>query len=349
MKQKPLFLSALLSTLASAATAELVNVTLELTPTTSTENTLDLTLSIPGIGSGSDSSAVSGSIQARIDIDPLTGTISSLELRSGNITGTPIRFATGGIIGGFDLSSTTIGATVNTPAPPAPVSANQSAAELHEFTFNSGTFSGIVNAPLLDIVTDVSEDLAATPVTGAGNPGDFVTLNSTANSEDSTPTLAVYDLDLSYPIAITQGVDIGLTATFIANGTIRATGQAAIEIPPSPYLIWATANGNSEAPFTGNDFSDQLPNGLLWALGYNAGDSVESLTPVGDGTGTFNLALPAGGSVTDVTVQLALDLSEPNPWSDISTIPAGATELQGPFGGGPDSAFLRLSVAEPSE
>ncbi|MGJ8726437.1 MAG: hypothetical protein ACSHYB_17955 [Roseibacillus sp.] len=332
----------------SFASAELVDITLTLTPVTASENKLALTLQVPILGNDSDTSDVSGTIAARIDIDPGSGTISTLELLSGDIDGTAVSFSQSSIFGNYNISTSAIGGTVDTPAPPAPVSSSQSAAELHEFTINAGTLTGSVT-PLFSATTNIAEDFSLSPVTGPGTAGDFVNLSSTANAGASSPTLAVYDLDFDYPIDITQEVDVGVTVTFLASGTMRATGQVSIPvIPPNPFLTWATSNGDASASFEGNDFSPLLPNGLLWALGYNAGETPRHLEPIASNSSSFNVTPPVGGTITDIAVQLSFDLSDPNAWNTISTIPAGTTTAQGPFGGGTGTAFLRLSAEEPS-
>ena len=336
----------ILLALASFTSAELVDVTLTLTPASASENTLDLTLNVSGFGSA-DSSQASGTIEARIDIAPDTGEISSLELISGDVSATGVNFraTTGfGFITVYDITTTTLGATVVTPSPPASVVGGQSAAELHDLTIDEGTLDGTSLAGPIP-----PQDFATTNVTGSGTPGSFVTITSAA-STDSTSTTLVYDIDLTLPVAIEQLIEEeGISGTITANGTVRALGQVSLPVAPvDPYLVWATANGNAAALFEENSFSPLLPNGLFWALGYDAGDSPNHLEANGTGSSSFILTPAAGGTAADIAVQLSLDLSDPDAWTTITTIPAGTSTLQGPFGGGSGPAFLRLSTNAPS-
>lgn len=344
-------------------TAEVIDITLNLTPPNALTNTLDLTLEVPVLGNSSDTTEVSGSILARIDIDPETGLISSLELLSGDLSGTPVNFSNSVLLlGSYDLSTSVLGGTVDTLAPPAPVIAQQTAAELHQLIINSGTLTG--SATALGTTTPVGLDFSTTPVLGTGPVGDFAVIASIPNPLASTDTSAVFDLIFSYPIELTQEVDIGISVSVFANGNVNALGQVSLPIePPNPYLIWAATNGIPEAPFTENDFSTLLPSGLFWALGYNAGDNPAILCPDNNPPGTFTLNLPQNGTVAEVAVQRNLDLSNPNSWITIATIPVGATETQGPFGNGgneptllesepalleSEPAFLRLQVPDPA-
>lgn len=334
----------------SCASAELVDVTLTLTPVVTiepTENVLAIGVQTPA-GNASDTSEVSGTISTRLDIDPTSGEISTLEFLSGDLEGTGVSLEGGDFFASFELTTTALGGTLDTPAPPAPVdSGGQSPASLHEFSINEGTLSGSFTT-LLTGTTPITQDFSSEPVSGTGSEGEFVTVTATLNAAESTSTLAVYDIELAYPISISQEIDLGITVTVSADGLVRATGQTSFPIASSnPYLSWTETNGIPEAPFADSDFSDQLPNGLFWALGYSAGDTAASLTPNGDGT--FALPLPAGGTVADVAVQFSFDLSNPNGWTTISTISAGTSGEQGPFGGGAGPAFLRLQVEDPAQ
>lgn len=335
--------------------AELVDVPLTLSPATATQNTLDLTVDVSAIGDSSDTSQTSGTIEARIEIDPETGIISTLEFVEADIEATGVTFSAGGFFSNYSLSSFpagggdgSLGGTLDTPAPPAPVTNGQSPAELHEFTINSGIIAGSANVIFVGSI-DVDEDLAATPVSGTGMVGEFITLSSTNNAAESTASVAVYDLDLSYPLSIMQVVDIGSDLTEVtisAQGSLNATGRVELALP-NPYLDWATANGNAAAAFSAFDFSPLLPNGLLWSLGYQGGEAPDTLCTSSNNT-SFDLALPASGTVNDVVVQSSNDLSDPNAWTNLATIPAASTLSAGPFSAGGDRHFFRLLTTDPS-
>ena len=309
--KKTFTLPLLLST--SIASAELVDVTLNLIPASSAQNTLSLSLSVMGISS-SDTSQASGSINARLDIDPSTGAISSFELLSGEVTTTAVEFEARGFFNIllYSINTTDLGATVNTPAPPAPVSNGETAAELHELIINSGSLSGT------SLAGDIpSQDFADNNVTGSGTVGDVVTITS-ALSIGSSATSQIFDLGLSFPVSITQEVEAeGLSATITADGLVRAIGQVSFtRAPTNPFLLWATDNGIANAPFEGNDFDGQLDNGLFWALGYNRGEDPRLLTPTT--SGAFTLSLPRRGTASEVSLMTTTNLSNPN-WVLVDT------------------------------
>ena len=245
----PLLLPSLLS-------AEIVETTLTLTPASSAENTLALGLTAQGFPS-SDSSQASGTVEASIDIDPDTGEISSLELLSGEISATPVEFVVRVFILGtiYDISTSTLGATVTTPLQSAPVSDGASPANLHQVTINEGTLTGAaLGSPIPE------QNFADTPVSGTGTDGSFVEITSILNPA-STTTARVFDLDFTFPVDIDQIIEVdGITATVTASGTIRATGLVRLSVaPPNLYRGWATANRSAEAAFTANDFSKSSP------------------------------------------------------------------------------------------
>ena len=329
----------------SFGSAEIVETTLTLTPATQSENSLALGLSV-GAVSSSDTSLTSGTVTARIDIDADSGEISSLELLSGEISATAVNLV--GKIFGFttyDVSTSILGATVLTPSGPAPVANGQSPSELHQITINEGTLNGDALGSAIP-----EQNFGDMPVSGNGTAGTFVGLSSTLNPADTT-TGSLFDLNFTFPVNITQVIDFDeISATVTATGNIRATGLAKFTVtPPNLYRTWATGNRRAEAAFAANDFSNLLPNGLLWALGYEGEDIPSLLSPIDDGSGAFSLDLPEGGTAAEVSVQVSSNLSDPDGWSTIATIPAGTTATQSPLGGGGGPAFLRLLTENPTE
>lgn len=321
--------------------AELVEVVLTLSPANATDNTIELQITAP-LASAPDDSEVSGTVNARIEIEPATGAISSLELLSGTISGTPVSFSASSLAASYDVSTSTLGGTVETLGGPAPVTAGQSPAELHAFTINSGTLTG--SARILFTTTPISQNFAApNNVTGTGVPGSFVELGASANTGLSTETTAVYDLAFLYPLAITQTVEAaaGVDITLVAGGTLRATGQVSLTLPVTdPFQLWATSNGRAEADFAAFDFNSELPNGLLWALGFQGEDSPAILAPTAEGS--FAIELPAGGTAAEVVVLTSTDFSSgifANDWTPLPSV-----QLQGSLNPIPAASTGTLAI-----
>lgn len=340
--------------------AELVEVTLTLTPPVAAANILDLELSVPVAGSDNDPTRVRGEVSAQIDIDPETGVISSLTINSATLTGTPVTFASGGLLASYDLSTTFLGGTITTPGPPAPVSAaGQSPAEQHTFTINSGRLSG--TAVTIGRSMNVNGSFAIDPFSGQGDAGTFVTITAVRNAA-STSSDVIYDLSLSYPLNLTQEIDVqpGVAATIRAVGTLQAEGVANIPLDlPNPYLEWVASNNLTEGSFEGFGASSLLPNGLLWALGYQATEVPAILTArrteLGAADAEFRLALPEAGTAGEVLIESSSDLEEPwtpAPASEVSTganpLPIGTTGevvVTPPAG---ERLFYRLRANDPA-
>lgn len=326
---------------AALVPAELVEVVLTLSPANATDNVIELQITTP-LASEPDESEVSGTVNARIEIEPTTGAVSSLELLSGTISGTPVSFSASNLLASYNVSTSTLGGTVETIGGPAPVTAGQSPAERHAFTINSGSLTG--SARLGFTTTPISQNFAApNNVTGTGVPGSFVELDATANTGLSTATAAVYDLAFLYPLDITQQVEAaaGVNITLVAGGTLRATGQVSLALPVTdPFLRWATENGLPEADFGAFDFHSELPNGLLWALGFQGEDSPMILAPTGEGA--FVIELPVGGTAAEVVVLTSTDLSSGNFANDWTPLPS--EQLQGSVNPIPAASTGTLAV-----
>lgn len=339
----------------SLGSAELVEVTLTLEPARTGINTVNLALAVLVVGNDNDDTRVSGSITAQIDIDPTSGRISSLAIASGNLSATPVEFASAILVGAYDLETDVLGGTIVTTNPPAPVAANgQSPAERHTFAINSGRLFGTSRA--LTTTSIVNESFVTNPLMGQGSAGTFVTITAVPNAA-STPTNASFDILLSYPLALTQAMDVqGVSATITANGTLRATGTASVPLATTdPYAEWVASNNLGGVSFSEFTASALLPNGLLWALGYQADEVPAVLTATDTDNGLqFRLALPATGTVGEVLLESSATLSEPwtpVPASALSTaqnpIPVGTSGEILVTPDGSEVLFYRLRADDP--
>ena len=229
-------------------------------------NVLNVTLSALGI-EDEEESDLSGTVNATLAIDPETDQVSEFTLSSGDLTATDMSFSLGlGPISVADVDLSGIKATIATTLQGfVTPGSGQFDASLHQVTLYEGSITGSA------ITGEVDENFTESPVTGAGAGTGTVTLSRTG-AEGNVVTydiLVVLPLEFSNPLQ--DGVDV------LVNSTVQMEGS--IEVPLDPYLGWAELNGIPDAPFEEDHDGDGIPNGLLWALGYNANDRPSLFTP----------------------------------------------------------------------
>jgi len=198
----------------SLVQADIISVTMTLSTPSPTANRLAL-----GFAGGNTTSDMSGTIIANIDINRVTGVISSLDFTGGLITTTNWTMNTG--FGPF--SGTNIVATMDT-TPAAPGS-----------TVTAGSFNAteqllILNGGIASLpAAAFTQNFATTPlpIPGAGTGS----LTSVLNN-------GVFDLAFSMPINNTQVLQ-GQNLTIV--GSIVATGQVTAVPEPGSIMLCGLA------------------------------------------------------------------------------------------------------------
>jgi len=302
-------------------------------------NILNVTLSAVGIEDEQDS-ALHGTVNAILRIDPATDQVSEFTLTSGDLTATDMDFSLlGGLIADVSLSG--IKATLATSSEglvdPA---TGQFDGALHQVTLNQGAITGT------SIGGAVDENFSQNPVSGAGSGIGTVAITRTATEGNivTYDILVVLPLDFSNPLQ--EGVNVLVDATIQMEGSIA--------VPLDPYLGWTETNGILEAPFEGDHNRDGIPNGLLWALGYSANDRPELFIPDLFFPGQVDLLIDPGpdGTRAPIIVEGSSDLQEWVPldpfqiWGFENPVPTGEVwpivlTLSG------DRSFTRLRVVKP--
>jgi len=201
--------------------------------------------------SDSDSTSVSGSIETLLDI----GTGSPLPPTAGlTVTGGRIN-ADDTISLAFnifllldvDVLVDNISATIQTPMPPGTMTlVNPTTGEYqfdlaeHEFTVDQGTITATGSA--LGNPVDEFIDLAAEPVSGGPDPGEFIgslTLAETA----SDATSRSFHGDLFFPVDILEDVPLNDAGTLVATVSITGSLVAAADFS-MPLGLPGDYNGN---------------------------------------------------------------------------------------------------------
>ena len=220
-------------------------------------NVLNVTLSALRI-EDEESSELVGAVEATLEIDPGTDQVSRLTSNSADLTATdmsfsleigPIRVADVNLNGIEATISTTLGGWVD------PVSGQFDAGE-HEVTLDEGVITGS------SIVGEVDENFSQSPVSGTGAGTGTVELSRIAIKGNTVTYGVMVDLPVQFCNPLQEGVDVRVSSTVHFEGVI--------EVPLDPYLGWAEIQGIPDAAFEGDHDGDGVPNGLLWALGYDA-------------------------------------------------------------------------------
>lgn len=275
-------------------------------------NELAISLSIPNFESSNDTTNLSGSAVATIDIDPVTGVVTELTFTGGAVSGTPIVLAGdsdfGNAFGSYSFGSTVLTGSVNTPVPPGVVDNAPGVGDFgsaqHELTINGGTLSGDVISILGNQV--VNQDFGASPVTAAGSG--IGNIGTVFRADLSNQTTAVFDIVVFVGVASTTDVLAGsTTVTFGVSGTLKLAGQ--ISVPYLPLIFNFSPNPqivvNGESLGLDYDVFDADTLGIDQGVGgvspTNLGTRV--VTPPGSADTTYTLTASNGnGSVTRTTM-----------------------------------------------
>ncbi|MCP5537624.1 MAG: hypothetical protein H7A51_15500 [Akkermansiaceae bacterium] len=286
-------------------------------------NNMTVTASVPIFGSDSKTSVLSGDITATTDISPVTAFNNQLTFTPGNSTASPVGFSLGNFVSGYvTLNLSNLGISLSTPFAPGNVDASTGIfdASQHDFTIDQGTIS--VTVPGSNTPTDIQ--LSETVVTGTGSGNGTVTITENG----TTSTRITYNITVTMPFTATTQVPLGfslgddeVTATLTFDGTIKATSTVYVYI--SAYLQWTEENNAPGGAFDSQDIGT-IPNGILWALGYDLGNQPDRLIIPVDGK--LTIPLPPGGTLHPMIIECSTNLSDWDP-IDPSKVSTGSNTI----------------------
>ena len=293
-------------------------------------NQMSITVSIPIFGEESENTPLTGTIEATTNISPTTHQGDELTLAAGTLSADPVNFSLGNFATGFvSLNASNIGAGINTPLAPGTLTPSTGIfnASQHDFIINQGTITGTIPGSTLPV--DI--DFAAIPVTGTGSGNGTLTMQENG----STSTRITYTLTLTMPVTATKQVPTGVViggveviATVTFNATLKTTSTVFVYL--SAYLEWTEENSLPGVDFGAADLG-AVPNGLLWALGFDSDDAPNSIIQFG--TNKLTIPLPEGGTLSATVIEFSSNLSDWNPVENnqistgSSTLPAGSTGI----------------------
>ena len=292
-----------------------------------------------------ETSTLTGAMNARLMVNVATGKVSGLEFTGGNVNFSNLSFDFL-VAGFFSVATATTNGLVGSPSTPAPPALVETAtgnfnAALHEFTINAGTLTTNAAGETSTI------DFAAEPAGGPGvGTGTIVLTELTAQATVATRTWRAV---LTLPLNSTQA-DPDSGAQITMTGTLK--GIQNFVIPRTEFHAWTMEGGLGTPPF-----DSILPNGaragMVWALGLAPGNLPDAHFPVVSAVGpAATITLPAVGTAAPLTVEISDNLSS---WSDAppATLSGGVNPLpQGSVGAvtvslsGPKK-FVRLRAVGP--
>jgi len=304
----------------------------------------------PGPGlSDTETTTLTGTVQAAFNINPATGKTSELTLTNGRANGTNMTFSKNIFVAAYTITVSNLSAAIETLVPPGVVTPATGvfAANQHGFEIDQGTIigntSGIIgNNPINESFTPQN------PASGTGTGDGSVTLVHTGD----TGMFRNYTVTATLPVLISDTFLAGtISVAITATGTVKATGT--VQVPKSEYVAWTIAQNIPNAPFNGDANNDGVANGLVWALGLNANSNPRPYLPRPNPAvpGGFLVPLPPGGTAAPILIQTSPILELWTPATSVSPvanpIPTGTS---GNVTIAPDASpkrFLRLLVNEP--
>ncbi len=337
------------------AGGELIEVRFDLVTASESANRLDAEVSPPLLPSSSDQSDASGFILASLEINRETGEISEASFNGGAIDLTAVTFEAaltvfGNTLASYSIASTELGGRVFTSNPPSELSNGFSPARDHVFIVESGSFSG-------EIVPDtgpIAFDFAQQPVFREGPEDGSVSISATPNSELSNDETSVFDLSLALPLDLSDTANDGSVAVdFTIQGTIQATAQTTLSLSEtSPYTTWLETQSLPSLPFSDFDFNPSLPNGLIWALGYEPSPQIELF----DTSPLLALQPATTGTQHEISILHTTNLADPDSW-ELAPVSLLSGVSENPVSAGTNSTielqqngtriFYRFQVNEP--
>lgn len=267
-------------------------------------NEVEIDLNVSGIGSSSDTSELTGTIEVQLNISPSTNTTDELTIISANVNGSDVSLSAGNFLASYSFETDGLGFSAETPEPPGTVepATGEFDAEQHTINVDRGTLGG--EAKIIGSTQDISYDFSEEGFVGQG--AGTGTVSITPGRIEGRKLF--FNVVLEFPTLIDQPIeaeDLPVDATVKIEGTLKAVGETFIEFPD--YSDWAAEVGVTAASQNNFDLSSENPNAILFALGFDDETLPKQLFEVTQ-TG---ITLQVGGDIAlgQVELQWSNDLS----------------------------------------
>lgn len=300
-----------------------------------------------------DTSILTGTIDAAFDVDIINHTTSEITLSNGLVNLSDCSFSRSEYFPiilkniAYTADTTGLKAEIYTFDPPGAsiVIDDEFEAFDQAFIVNQGTLTGeVVETP--GPTTPFTQDYAVEPINGAGADGELGTVTLTPNGGDASTTN--YIVEITLPIASDDIRPVGdppRDLRIATSGTIKATGNLQVSTgTPSGYAAWAIAEGIPGADPDDDFNGDGVTNAFAWAYGFGKSDDASAFRPMALSTGGFQIPLPPGGTVTPITVRVSSNLG------GFSDLPTGRISgSQNPLPTSSSGTFTVTPSGNPSE
>jgi hypothetical protein len=306
----------------------------------------------PGSGlDDTDTTTLTGTVQAILDVNPANGQTKELTLVNGRANGTNMNFSRTALfnLAAYNINVTNLSTAINTIAPPGLVTpaTGQFAANQHRFDIDQGAITGTTSGVIGN--NTINESFTPeNPASGTGTGTGTVVLAATGDSG----IYRNYTVTMTLPVSITDTFLAGTTSVAItATGTVKATGT--FQVPRTEYLAWTVAGSIPGAPFNGDSNGDGVSNGVHWALGVAASADPRAYLPRPHPSvsGAFLVALPASGTGGPILIQSSSNLAAWGPAAGVvapaNPLPAGSAGTIAIQADGSPARFIRIVATEP--
>jgi len=263
-------------------------------------NEMEVTAAVPLLGGSEDTSTLTGTLNAILNIDEFTNQTDTLTFVQADLEGTDVTLANTNIFGSYSVSAEGLEADVVTPNPPGIVTpaSGEFAANQHNFIVNEGTISGSANDNAIE-----DFDFSSAPFEGMATGTGTIVIIATTKTVDRQ----YYDVSFTNPVFITDSIETGvlnITADVTMDATLKASGTTFIE--RSAYAAWAGTNLDPSDKPDDNSLDPSIPNGLIYALGFDANNAPQDIfSPNGAG---FQLQLAGTGTREELLIEWSTDL-----------------------------------------
>ena len=311
------------------------------------ESVVRYDLSLTQFGTDSDTSNISGTLDALLTIEPDTGRLEGLELTGGLVTFSPVEFDFS-----FNVATIDVDFSSMTAVPESPegieILANDDgilSASAHFLEFTSGTVTMVVRAPgvndrtVID-VTEPTQNEGVDPDSLAALDDLKVTLVEVSRSQSEILWEATFRG--TGRISDTQTQD-GISVTLTSTASLQAQ---TIFKTPTNFGNWLIEQDLNMTTQSETPSSKGVPFGLLHAFDLSKDDEALPFFAMNqaDGNPAVMIDCPEGGLRREISINRSTTLDPALATDGLGSLPLGTTGLQEiPFPTGPKN-FAWLST-----
>lgn len=249
------------------------------------KNEIGIDLDVSLIGESDAVSTVTGTMEVRVNISPVTETTSEFTILSAEAAASDVNLSARRIfVGNYNLDAE--GITFDLSTPEAPGVVDPETGEFDASQFEATTTGGTVGGTATTIATGEVEipEVALDDPPFTGTVEETGTLIVTPGRVEGRRFY--YDLTVRLPVGFGETVPIpdlpiNVDVEFTLGGELEATGETYLEFPD--YQGWALESGLEPGSEDDADLHGSTPNYFFYALGFEAENAPADLFSFGPG------------------------------------------------------------------